>query len=348
MNSKKSSRSADASRALIWDIAKRSGVSIATVSRVLNGRPDVSPETRERVMRHVREMGYVSNRQASAHNTYIGLLAGYVHNPYFGAIVGGVADAIVERGDHLIIAPTYDNHEREVMLLENLVRGAASSALLMMPQQSPQELLRLQQKKFPFVIIDPGFPLENEIPVVATANISGSRQATEHLLSLGHRHVGLICGPLDNSTTKDRLVGYHSTLLSAGITYNPDYICSGGFAAAGGYEATHTLLSLPEPPTAIFAMNDLMALGALQAAQERGVKVPEQLSIVGFDDTDFTQYTTPALTTIRQPLGELGKMGVDLLYRIMNGQPLNAHRVELSTRLIIRASTAPCKEAQGS
>ena len=342
MNEKDSVEKAPASRAVIWDIAHRSGVSIATVSRVLNGRPDVSDATRERVMDSIRELGYVSNRHAralvSGRTSYIGFTVPKVE--HFLLILEGATEAIAEHDAHLVVCPTGYEHEREVSLLERLQRGGTDGALLVLPSENVNDLLQLRRRDYPFVVIDPRFPLSDEIPVVSTANILGGRAATEHLISLGHRRIGAITGYANWCATIDRLAGYHSALITAGLQPSPKLIVTSDFTIDGGYQAAQSLLSLDERPGAIFAFNDDMAVGVLRAAQERGIRVPDDLSLIGFDDTKYARVVTPPLTTIRQPLAELGRAGVEVLYRILNGQQLDATRMELSTRLVVRASTA--------
>lgn len=332
-------------RALIWDIARHSGVSIATVSRVLNGRPDVSDATREKVMQSVRELGYTMRTRHSGSkeliNTYLGFTAAQMHSPYFGKVLEGVSEAVQEQDAHVVFCLTNGKYEEEVALTQRFVQGSVKGALFLLPEQSNDDLLHLQAAAFPFVIIDPLYPLADTIPTVAASNISGGRQATEYLISLGHRRIAVITGVPRCCATIDRLAGYHSALVLSGITHNPNYVLNGNFDMEEGYEAAQQLLSLPEPPTAIFAFNDDMAIGTLRAARERGIRVPEQLSIIGFDDAEPASFLSPALTTVQQPLKEMGRLGVDLLFRILNGQHLQVARVELSTRLIIRASTAP-------
>jgi DNA-binding LacI/PurR family transcriptional regulator len=333
------------SRVAIRDIAALAGVSVATVSRVLNGRPDVSPATRETVLRHIRERGYVSNRNAralaSGRTGLIGLIVPHVGGHFFAEIVAGAAEALYECDARLVVCPTRHEHERELSLLERLMHGTTDGALLVLPSESPDELERLHQQGYPFVVIDPALPVNDGIPVVAAANWAGARMATEHLIALGHERIGVITGPPTWCASVDRLAGYHSALLAARCPIRPELVCTGDFTIAGGHRAAHHLLALPDAPTAIFALDDDMAIGVLRAARERGVQVPRDLSVVGFDDVEPALIASPTLTTVRQPLQEMGRVGAALLYRLLDGQPLDATRVELSTRLVVRESTAP-------
>jgi len=331
-------------RLVIRDIAALAGVSIATVSRVLNGRPDVSSTTRDAVLRHIKERGYVTSRNARAlaggRTGLIGLTVPYMVDNYFAQILNGATEALYERDARLVVCPTRYEHDREVSLLERLMHGTTDGALLIVPLETPGELAALRRRGYPFVVVDPPFPLDESIPVVCASGWSGARMATEHLLTLGHIRIGAITGERSQQSSHDRTAGYQSALTAAGLTADPTLIVESDFSVEGGYRAAHHLLVQPDAPTAIFAFNDNMALGVLRAACERGLDVPRSLSVLGFDDIDRAALVTPELTTIRQPLQEIGRVAVSVLYRMLDGQPLDATRLELSTRLVVRASTA--------
>jgi LacI family transcriptional regulator len=169
----------------------------------------------------------------------------------------------------------------------------------------------------------------------------GAKQATEHLLALGHRRIGAIAGPAGWYATEERLIGFRSALAGAGILLDPDLVVHSDWRIPRGTDAARELLALPDPPTAIFGFNDNVAIGAMHAARERGLALPDDLSIVGFDDTTQAGIVTPRLTSVSQPLAEMGRMGVSLLIRILEGQRVDALRMELSTKLVTRQSTAP-------
>lgn len=341
-HSKKAAVRPPVPRTLIWDVAREAGVSIATVSRALNGKTDVASLTRERILRIAQERGYISNQHARAllGRRTIGFAVPQVHSLYFAEILQGAVEALEAYEACLLVCPTGYRSEREQSLLQRLLRDRVDGALLVLPAESNLQLVHLQQRGSPFVIIDPTYPVSEQLLVVAATNMAGARQATEHLLASGHRRIGTITGPATWCATIDRLAGYRAVLTGAGLSIDPALSLASDFTAEGGLRAARRLLALPEPPTAVFAFNDEMAVGTLQAARERGLRVPEDLSIIGFDDASFASYTTPALTTVRQPLRELGQAGVDLLFRQLRGQVVEARRIELSTRLIVRASTA--------
>jgi LacI family transcriptional regulator len=211
----------------------------------------------------------------------------------------------------------------------------------LLPLESSAELVALQESGFPFVVVDPRIPLDDGIPAVSAAHRAGALAATEHLLSLGHRRIGHISGPAGWAAATERIEGYHSALAAAGVLPTSELIAEGNFEAPSGVAAAHILLDLPDPPTAIFASNDNMAAGVLQAAHERGLTVPGDLSVVGFDDADLATILSPELTTVRQPLAELGRTGVSLLTRMLERQRVEPLRVELATRLVVRESTGP-------
>jgi len=334
-------------RATIRDIADLAGVSIATVSRVLNDRPDVARETRETVLQVVREHGFSTNRGArglsSGRTGMIGLTLPLVADAYFGPMLSGAAEALHERDMRIVLAPTLHEHDREVSLIERLMRGTTDGAILMLPEESAEELLTLQRQGFPFVVVDPREPPPDGIACVAAMHASGAKQAAEHLLALGHRRIGAIAGTPGWYATEERLAGFRAALAGAGILLDPELVVYSDWRIPRGTEAARELLSLPDPPTAIFGFNDNVAIGALHAARERGLSVPDDLSVVGFDDTEQAVIVTPRLTSVRQPLAELGRMGVSLLIRLIDGQRVDALRVELATQLVVRESTAPLR-----
>jgi LacI family transcriptional regulator len=330
-------------RVTIREIAELAGVSIATVSRVVNGRGDVSAETRENVQRVVRERGYTVNRSArglSAGRTgFVGVTIPKVHPVYFSSILSGAAEALSEQDMRIVLCPTEHEHDREVSLLERLMHGTTDGALLVLPEETNDELESLLNHGYRFVVIDPLKQLNERVPAVSAANSSGANQAVRHLLALGHRRIGAITGPDGWLATEERRGGYHAALASAGIMPDPAIEVASDFQIEGGVEAGGRLLDVAERPTAIFAFNDNLAIGAMQAARSRGLRIPEDLSIVGFDDLEWAQHVTPALTTVRQPLAEMGRMAVSLLTRLLDNQSFEALHVELATRFIVRGST---------
>jgi LacI family transcriptional regulator len=331
-------------RMTIRQIADLAGVSIATVSRVLNGRDDVAPETRDLVRQIIREQGYTANRSArglSAGRTgLIGILVPMVFPAYFAGILAGAAEALTERDLPIALSPTGGEHDREVSVIDRL-HGLTDGALIILPEESGEELERLQNNGYRFVVIDPLMPLAERIPSVSAAHTSGADQAMQHLLELGHRRIAHIAGPRGWVATEDRRRGYNAALAAAGILPDPALTVETTPEISHGQDAAGHLLNLPDPPTAILCFNDNNAIGAIQAARARGLRVPEDLSVVGFDDVESATVVTPKLTTVRQPLAEMGRTGVSLLMRLLDGERFETLHVELATRLVVRESTAP-------
>ena len=338
-------RPAGPSRATIRDIAGAAGVSIATVSRVLNDRPDVSPGTREAVLRVVREQGFSMNRSARALSAgrtgLVGVTLPMVHVEYFSRILWGASEALYEHDMRIVLCPTMHERDREVSLLDSLLQGTTDGALLMLTKESNQALRALERQGYPFVVLDPRHPVREGTPVVSAAHWAGAKAATEHLLELGHERIGVITGPHGWVASVHRLDGYQAALAGAGVLVDQDLIAKGNFTGESGYAGAARLLDARKRPTAIFAFNDEMAVGAMQAAAERGLRIPDDLSIVGFDDVEKAAIVEPALTTVRQPLAEMGRMAVSLLMRLLERHPVEAMRVELATKLVERGSTAP-------
>ncbi|HZC75177.1 MAG TPA: substrate-binding domain-containing protein, partial [Gaiellaceae bacterium] len=212
--------------------------------------------------------------------------------------------------------------------------------------ETSQELERLLDTEYRFVVIDPRLPLDARIPAVSSAHSSGAAEAVRHLLGLGHRRIAAITGPRDWVATEERRRGYHGALAAAGILPDPSLEIESDFEIAGGARAAADLLQRPDPPTAVFAFNDNLAIGTMHAARACGLRVPDDLSVVGFDDSEHASLVTPELTTVRQPLAEMGRTAVNLLRRLLDGQRVETLHVELGTRLIIRASTTPPGESR--
>jgi LacI family transcriptional regulator len=337
------------SRVTIREIADLAGVSIATVSRVVNGHGDVSEETRDLVSTVVREHGYATNRSArglSAGRTgLVGVLVPLVYPVYFSAILSGAAEALYEQELRLVLSPTQHEHDREVSLLERLMHGFTDGALIVLPEESSDELAQLLDQGYHFVVVDPRTPLDERIPSVSGAHTAGADQALQHLLGLGHKRIAAITGPRGWVATEDRRRGYLGALAAVGIVPDAALEVESDFEIAGGVEAAGAVLDLGEPPTAIFAFNDNLAIGAIQAARARGLRVPEDLSVVGFDDVEHATIVSPALTTVRQPLAEMGRTAVSLLMRLLAKQRIETLRIELGTRLVVRDSTAEPRRA---
>ncbi len=340
-------------RLTIKEISELSGVSVATVSRVLNDHPDVSPGTREKVLEHVQRQAYEARRPArgssGGRTGLIGLTTPYLGSEYFSRIVVGAAEALAPRDARLVVAPTYHERDREVSFLSRLMDGSADGALLILPALSEGDLAAARGRGFPLAVIDPARSVSADtgIPVVSAASLAGARSVTEHLIRgiEGRRHerIGVITGQMGSLASQQRLAGYRLALAEAGIPFDDALIFKEDttFRVRDGRRGADHLLSLPDPPTAIFAFNDAMAVGVLHEAWRRSLRVPQDLAIAGFDNVELARYAIPRITTVEQPLEELGRQAVDLLYRMIEGYPLDGSLVELSTRLVVGGSTDP-------
>ncbi|WP_405063094.1 LacI family transcriptional regulator [Kribbella sp. NBC_01505] len=330
-------------RATVRDVAAATGVSTATVSRVLNQSGSVAPETRQLVEQAVEELGL---RAPSPRGGTPKPVAGavYVRCPYlltdyFGLIVSSIAETLDRHGRQVVLNAGEATAHDPVLSRLPSQRGLGG-AILILPPESSDDLVRLSSRRFPFVVVDPRTTLPRDIPSVSAAHHSGARQLTAHLTALGHTRIGVIAGPREWLAADARLSGHHAALADAGILPNETLIRHDHPTTAHGYRAALDLLSQNPRPTALIAFNDKAAVGALQAAISLGLSVPRDLSIAGFDDLDLSQATTPPLTTVRQPLEEMGRMAVSLLLRLLDRHPVEALHVELATELVVRSSTA--------
>src|SRR4029450_2251449 len=248
--------------------------------------------------------------------------------------------ALSERDLQIVLSPTGAEHDREVSVLDRL-HALTDGALIILPEESREGLGGLLDGGYRFVVLDPLMPLNERIPAVSAAHTSGADQAMRHLLALGHRRTARDTGRGGWVATEDRRRGYRAALAAAGILPDPALEIEAEPEIRPGREAALQLLDLSERPTAIFAFNDNIAIGAIQAARARGRRVPEDVSIIGFDDVEHATIVTPALTTVRQPLAEMGRTAVSLLNRLLERQHFETLHVELATRLVVRESTAP-------
>jgi len=271
----------------------------------------------------------------------IGLAVPDLRNDYVTEIVASATEALLELGARLVLCPPERRNGNGPPLRERLLSGLTDGALLILASEPNDQLLALRESGYPFVVIEPTMPIDEGIPAVAATNWAGAKMATEHLISLGHTHIGIITGPPEWRISEERLAGYNAALLTAGMPLSSRLVQPADATIAGGREAADRLLGLTHAPSAILALNDAMAIGVLEAARARRIHVPHDLSVVGFDDVSAASITTPALTTVQQPLQGLGRVSASVLWRLIEGQQLDATRIELSTRLIVRESTSP-------
>ena len=325
----------------IFDVADEAGVSYSTVSRVVNNKSNVNPQTRERVLRAMARLGYVGNiparSLAGGSARVIGLLVDHLNTSYMGEIIRGIDDALEANDYNLMLYTTHQRKTKESAYVTKIARNLADGLLLILPRNEKAYIETLHQRHFPHVLIDyQGY--NQQIPSVITTNKKGARDATTYFIESGHRRIGFITGTMEFGCARERLVGYQETLTEHGIPFDPALVLEGDFTQQLGYQQAQQLLSLPIPPTAIFVSNDVMAFGVMEAARERGLHLPQDLSIIGFDDIPQAAHMHPALTTVRQPLEEMGRSAVKLLLQYIADPMAEMARIELPTRLIIRES----------
>lgn len=331
-------------RATVRAIAAEAGVSIATVSRVMNGHAHVAPETQESVRQAIARLGACAPARRGAAGGAIYVRCPYVLTDYFGVIVSSIAETLDLHGRRLVLSAGDAARDRQV--LPGLPDDPAiAGAVLIVPPEPEREVEALRARDFPFVVVDPRTALPHDIASVSAANLTAARSVTGHLVGLGHRRIGVIGGPGDWLASRSRLAGHTSALAEAGVLPAPELLRSIEPTADWGYGAACELLDLPERPTALVAFNDKAAVGALRAAYERGLRVPRDVSITGFDDIDLSRSTVPRLTTVRQPLEEMGRMAVSLLMRLLDRHTVDTLHVELATQLVLRESTGPAPAA---
>ena len=330
-------------RGTIASIASLAGVSIPTVSRVLHNHPDVAPETRQRIEQVIEESGFIRNRVKQGlrkkSSGIVDMLVPDLNNLYSIEIVRGIEEVLSRTNLRLAFSATHDTLLFEQRWLTKILNGGATDGVILVLSYGQQQSFdTLYKHKIPFVVIDQRGELGPHIPSVAATNWLGGRTAVEHLISLGHRRIAVITGPPSIRCSQDRLAGYRAALDDAGIPIDPALIRSGAFVQETGYDQACSLLELPEPPTAIFTGNDMQAMGVYSAFHARGLHIPRDISIIGFDDVPIASVLSPALTTVHQPLVEMGRVGTTMLLHLIAGEPLDSTRVELTTTLCIRDS----------
>jgi LacI family transcriptional regulator len=331
----------DGTRVTIMTIAQEAGVSVPTVSRVLNGRSDVSPRTRERVEQLLQEHGYRRrvSRQSGRANL-VDLVFNDLDSPWAVELIRGVEDVTHAAGVGTVVSAVHRRSSATKQWLQNLRARASDGVIFVTSDLTPPVYSELHRLGIPVVVVDPAGGGAADVPTIGATNWAGGRSATEHLVSLGHRRIALIAGPKHLLCSRARLDGYRAALEAAGIAVDQRLIQQGDFQHEGGFVACGALLDLPEPPTAVFASSDTMALGAYEAARRRGLRVPDDLSVVGFDDLPEARWSSPPLTTIRQPLIEMGSLAARTVLRLAQGEQIETPRVELATDLVVRDSTA--------
>lgn len=328
------------------EVAALAGVSISTVSKVINQRSDVAAATRVRVECVMTEHGYVINQAGrSLRNRRSGqidfVVQSLLNNDYAAEILRGVEEALISTDVRVVLATTHNYHQRDQQWVQRLAENSTDGAILVLADKRSMHLQELRRRSIPFVVVDRMGELGPEDLSVTATNWAGGRAATRYLLSLGHQRIAALLGPAASPATQDRFAGYRLALEEADATFDPSLIRHGDWKAESGYREMQQLLALPVPPTAVFVGNDEQCLGVYRALYERGMRVPDEMSVVGFDNMPYAALVTPALTTVRQPLLEMGRVATKMLLRLIADEPVDTVRVELATPLIKRKSCGP-------
>jgi LacI family transcriptional regulator len=333
-------------RVTVRAIAAETGLSIATISRVLNGGGNVASDTRERVRRVVERLGdrAPEPRQrrppARATRPPVFVRCPYLLTDYFGHIVTSIAETLALHGQSMLL-DAGDGVVTSTAVRELPRRHDAYGAVLILPPEPPADLAALAARGYPFVVVDPRTAVPRGMVSISAAHFSGAGAVTRHLIELGHRRIGVITGPPHWHTRDDRVGGHLAALAEVGVLGDPGLMRHGEPATKTGVRAGGELLDLRPRPSAIVCFNDKIAVGVMEAAATRGLRVPHDLSVAGFDDIDVSRATTPRLTTVRQPLQEMGRTAVTMLMRQFDGHAHEALSMELATRLVVRESTGP-------
>ncbi len=330
----------------VRDVAIRAGVSTSTVSHVLNRTRFVSDELRERVLAAMRELDYEPNAAARMltlkRSNTIGLIVSDIRNPFFASVARGVEDVAQEHGYTVVLCNSDEDVAKETICLKALKTGQVDGVLLASAGPAHPYLTRLIHASFPVVLVDRELP-DLAVPAVLLDNEGAAYNAVRHLIARGHARIGMVGGRPSISTTTERIDGYQRALREVGLEVDSRLLISGESTSEGGARATNTLLDVEPPPTAIFSGNNLMSIGALQAIVSRGLSVPDDIALVGFDDFPFpwSDAFRPHLTTVAQPTYELGRRAAEILVQLLRGSSSEpAQRVVLDGKLVIRESSA--------
>ncbi len=324
----------------IADVAERAGVSIPTVSKVINGRSHVSPQTRQRVEDALREHGYHRRSRSASRNQTLELLFHRLESEWALEIIRGVQAVARDNGLGIVISESPDGRGTARGWIDEVVSRCPVGMISVSAELTGVQLTKLEAHSIPLVVVDPAGEPVHRTPSVGATNWSGGYAATRHLLELGHRRIAAISGPDDVLCARARLDGYRAAMDAAGVP-TQGLIRSADFKVEDGRRVAQQLLGLPEPPTAVVTGNDLQAFGVYEVARQQGLRIPEELSVVGFDDLPVASWLQPALTTIRQPLREMAGRAAELVVALGHGETPQSSRIELSTELVGRESTAP-------
>jgi len=334
------------------DVARLAGVSQMTASRALNGRPGVSRETRDEIARIASDIGYVVNRTAQklsgGRNGIIGIITPTLDTQFSSELILGAGRAARAAGCEVLVYTLSDEDRRPHHDVLDLVRQFSDGLLAILPRESLC-LDSLARANLPVVVIDQRGTL-NRFPSVSVDNYGGAQLAVEHLAELGHKRIAFVGGNESIEGVRDRQRGYHDTLVRRGLPQDPELVVTGDLSQMTAFEVASGLLKLPDPPTAIFAANDQSAFGVIAAVREAGLRVPKDISVIGFDDIPMAEQFHPALTTVRQPFQQMASSAVNTLLAQISGIDAASQRITFPAELVVRDSTgkAPVEQQRAS
>ncbi len=328
------------------DVAKRADVSVATVSRVMNTPQVVRPDVRQRVNDVIKEMGYTRNAAARAlrsqSNRLFGALVPTLNQAIYAAMIDALQRRLSEKGYLLVVGQTDFSPETELLHVNALIEHGAEALVLVGHAHSPELYQLLERKEIPCINTYTYSP-DSGHPCVGFDNALATRQMADFVMDLGHQDVAMIVGiTKNNDRATERLEGVRQAIAARGMTLNPDYVFESRYTIDGGRHAMRQLLRLERPPTAVLTGSDVLAFGALVECKAQGIAVPEQVSIVGFDDMEFAAHLDPPLTTLQVPVAQMGQNAADYLLACVANEP-RYDQVELETRLVVRKTTAKRK-----
>ncbi len=327
--------------ATIKEVAQLAGVSVATVSRVLNRKTEVSPELESRVRLAVEELNYHPHRVARSLRVQtgqiVGLIISDIQNFFFTAVVRGVEDVAYEHGYTLLLCNSDEHREKERLYIDTMLAENVAGVIITPVAETDNYCHALLANGVPVVAMDRRMR-DLDVDTVIINNVEGAYEATRHLIRLGHRRIGFIGGPLCTTTGRERIEGYRKALAEHGMPVDLALIKISDFKQGGGYQSTRELLEMDASPTAIFAGNNLMTLGALNAIHEKNLRVPEGVAVVGFDDMPWASSLAPPLTTVSQPTYELGSAAGQLLLQRIADRKRQVSEITLEPKLIVRSS----------
>jgi len=326
----------------IKQVAEAAGVSTATVSRTLHNDPLVEKHTAARVWKAIKKLNYYPNRHARSlvlgRSHFLGLIISDITNPFFPELVKSFEAAAIQQGYEVLVSNTGYRPERMMMCVRRAIEARVDGVAIMTSEMDPKFIEELSERGVPIAFYDVG-RTGARVSNISVDYLTGIREAVGHLVQLGHRRVGFISGPLNLKSARIRRTAFLKCLRESTAGYDKHLIVEGNHRVEGGRNAMSRLLALPNPPTAILASNDLTAIGAMHSIRRVGLRVPEDISVVGFDDIELSQYTQPPLTTVRLSREELGRKAFECLFQIVEGKSPSGVSLSVTTGLVVREST---------